>query len=310
LIATGGQPDANWTVQEANGTIGAAQTVFPNNADWWGFWPANGPTSDWIARNASTEFQGTAPPYTFITTFDLTGYNLAAVSLSGIWDVDDTGSLALNGHVLDIETAPYMNGGPSTFYVPAGSSDFQPGLNTLTITINTSDNFFEGVRLDGTVTDLPVLTSMPISSPVPISLLTPVTAPMPTPTSSILPTATPTPSLTPIKLGMQSHSVLGLTPPSGTRLLRVVTHGKSVQVYAENTNHSSHLLGSFPSARINELAVFGAKTPVKFVGGRTFKIDYVSTARNQGKPAPAALDMALAEWTLDQPTRPFHGFPA
>ncbi len=113
----------------------------------------------------------------------------------------------------------------------------------------------------------------------------------------LTPTPMPAPTWTPIRFGLESRSVLGLTPPPGTALIRVATHGKSVQVFAAQSNGNAQLLGSVPNARINELAVFGAKTPVKFVGGREFKVEYVS------KPALTALDAALAEWTVDQPVQ-------
>ncbi len=148
LLATGAQPDAYWTVQEANGTTGPAQTVFPNNADW-GNWPADGPTSDWIARDANAARQGTAP-YTFTRTFDLTGYDLATVSLAGQWGVDDTGTLAVNGHMIDTETDGWNRFTP---FVVAGAGGFlNQGLNTLTMTITASDNNIDGVRLDALLT--------------------------------------------------------------------------------------------------------------------------------------------------------------
>ncbi len=46
LLATGGQSDAHWTVDQPTGGQGPAQTVFPNNADWYGGWASNGPNSD------------------------------------------------------------------------------------------------------------------------------------------------------------------------------------------------------------------------------------------------------------------------
>jgi hypothetical protein len=140
LLATGGQPDAHWTVQQANGTTTAAQTVFPNNPDWYNGWPANGPNSDWIARDASTSRQGTTP-YTFTRTFDLTGYDLSTVVLAGAWNVDDTGTLAVNGHVIDTQGNPWGGGRFPTFLVAAASGFLNQGVNTLTITITASDNF-------------------------------------------------------------------------------------------------------------------------------------------------------------------------
>ena len=69
LITTGGQPDAHWSVQPQVGGIVPAQTVYPDNPDYFGLWVTNGPKSDWIARDANAAFQGSAP-YTFTRTFD------------------------------------------------------------------------------------------------------------------------------------------------------------------------------------------------------------------------------------------------
>jgi hypothetical protein len=61
LITTGGLPDAHWTVEQIGGGTGPGQVVTPGNADWGPSWVANGPHSDWIARNANTWDQGPAP---------------------------------------------------------------------------------------------------------------------------------------------------------------------------------------------------------------------------------------------------------
>ena len=88
LIGSGGVADANWTVQELSGPDAAAQTVFPGDADWFSggdglsAWAANGPNSDWIARDPTNQSQGRGP-YNFYETFDLSGYILSTVSLSG-----------------------------------------------------------------------------------------------------------------------------------------------------------------------------------------------------------------------------------
>ncbi len=157
LITTGGTSDAHWTVQEADGTTGAAQVVTPSNADWWNApgsgWLANGPNSDWIARDANNAFNGLGP-YTFTTTFDLTGANLATEALTGSWAVDDSGVLALNGNTIATLTrAPGMYPGYWTSLTPfsaSGASMFVNGINTLTITL-TTDNGWDGVRLEGSV---------------------------------------------------------------------------------------------------------------------------------------------------------------
>ena len=61
-----------------------------------GLGPLNGPNSDWIAINANTCRNGPAP-YSFDLVFDLSGSDLSAVSLSGFWSIDDTGTVSLNG---------------------------------------------------------------------------------------------------------------------------------------------------------------------------------------------------------------------
>jgi hypothetical protein len=149
-ILVGGAVDAHWTVPPL-GTATGPQTVFPGNADS-GFpdWIANGPSSDWIARDANTADQG-ATPYTFSRTFNLTGFDLSTVSISGSWTLDDVGELRLNGNLLGtLSGTPWFSFHP--FSVPAGSPFLNQGLNTLTITITSSDRFLEGVRLEGTLT--------------------------------------------------------------------------------------------------------------------------------------------------------------
>jgi hypothetical protein len=152
LISSGGVSDAHWTVttDPTFSPTGIPQTVFPNNADFFSGWVANGPNSDWIARNAKVTDNGPAP-YTFSRTFTLSASDLASASISGTWTIDDGGTLALNGNTLGTLTS----GGWSSlhsFSVPTGSADFVVGTNTLSITITSDDRFLEGARLEGTLT--------------------------------------------------------------------------------------------------------------------------------------------------------------
>ena len=143
LITTGGTNDCHWTV---NGN--PAQVVAPDNADWYWGWPSDGPNSDWIAINANTASNGPAP-YSFDLVFDLSGSSLSVVSLSGLWTLDDTGTLSLNGHQIAALSGAYLALYP--FSVPAGSPFFLQGVNTLTITMTSTDNYLDAVRLEGTV---------------------------------------------------------------------------------------------------------------------------------------------------------------
>jgi hypothetical protein len=158
LIASGGQADAHWSVQPQGGGVAPAQTVYPNNPDWYGLWLQNGPNSDWIARDATTNFQG-PPLYAFTRTLDLSGFNLSTVSINGLWAIDDNGILSLNGYVLSSLLSGGAIGGDASNYtmlhpfsVAAGSPYLLRGLNTLTITMTASNQFEDGVRLEGVVT--------------------------------------------------------------------------------------------------------------------------------------------------------------
>jgi hypothetical protein len=155
-VTVSGGSDAHWTV---NGN--PAQVVTSSSPDWYSGWPSDGPNSAWIARNANT-FQNGVNVY--FRTFDLSGYDISTVSMAGSWWIDDQGPLALNGHQIDY--SPW-DGWSATrhFSVPVGSPFFNAGANTLSISIDTSDNFFDGVRLEGT------LTASPIPEPCTLALL-------------------------------------------------------------------------------------------------------------------------------------------
>jgi hypothetical protein len=158
LIATGGQSDANWTVQEQGGGTGAAQAVTSSSPDYYGPWVPDGPHSDWIARNANVANNGPAP-YTFYRTFDLTSYDLATVSISGSWTIDDVGTLSLNGHQIAALGVGQWNA-LNPFSVATGSLLLRPGLNTLAITMTFTDQSLDAVRLEGTVSGLPLGTTI------------------------------------------------------------------------------------------------------------------------------------------------------
>ncbi len=163
LITTGAQSDAHWTVDNPQGssTTTPAQTVYPGNPNWFGGWLANGPNSTWIARDANTPANGLG---TYTRAFDLTGGDLSTVSITGSWAVDDTGILALNGQQIASLSAGAW-GSLTPFSLAAGSSTaalLNQGQNQLTIRIiDPTDNFLEGVRLQGTLTGSNAPTSVP-----------------------------------------------------------------------------------------------------------------------------------------------------
>jgi len=150
LIITGGTADSHWSVDAQAGGVQATQVVTPASSDWYSLWPANGPGSDWIARSAATIGNGPAP-YSFYRTFDLSGYDLSTVTIAGSWAIDDEGTLSLNGYQLGFHEWDEWDHGLETFSVPTGSPYLRQGVNTLTITETRNDNFYEGVRLEGTI---------------------------------------------------------------------------------------------------------------------------------------------------------------
>jgi hypothetical protein len=156
-----GSCDAFWTAvnggtnpgSAANAcTGGAAQIVLSNDADWFSGWVADNAHSDWIARNASNSNNGTS---TYSIVFNLSGYVLSTVSISGSWTLDDQGDLYLNNDATcQISTLGNGNWGGLTafsFTDSAHSSCFNQGNNTLSVVITSSDDFLEGVNLTGSV---------------------------------------------------------------------------------------------------------------------------------------------------------------
>src|SRR5207237_5511323 len=112
-------------------------------------WAANGPNSDWITIDASQVGNGPVIPYTYYRTFSLTPRDVALASISGTWGIDDGGDLRLNGNL--ISSVPFDYSATTPFSVGAGGGLFVPGTNTLTITMTVSDNAFEAVRLEGSL---------------------------------------------------------------------------------------------------------------------------------------------------------------
>jgi hypothetical protein len=149
IYADGGETDANWTATSdpTYDPTGTAQTVFSNDADWYGGWTPNTTSSDWIARNANVTNNGPAP-YSFSLTFSLA--DTTGASISGSWTIDDEGTLTLNGN--PVSSLGDGNWGGLTLFSDNNASDFVAGLNTLEITITADDEYLEGVDLTGTLT--------------------------------------------------------------------------------------------------------------------------------------------------------------
>ncbi len=105
--------------------VGTVSTLSSNSAYYSG--PA-APGSAWVWSGNSRDVD--AATYTF--SFDLTGYDLSTAALSGLWGVDNTGTISLNGNLIAslgaVITANFNN---LNSYGTTTPSFFTAGLNTL-----------------------------------------------------------------------------------------------------------------------------------------------------------------------------------
>ena len=147
----GGTVDPNWTWSNANPANGQAQVLDPTLANWWPEWVANSATSSWIGVAADNTQSGTTP-VVFQSSFDLTGLDPLTAAINGLWAIDDNGTLAVNGHVIDTLAEPTSWTSLHAFSLLGSSGFLVNGVNTITISITSSDNFLEGVRFEATGT--------------------------------------------------------------------------------------------------------------------------------------------------------------
>ncbi|HEY1187137.1 MAG TPA: hypothetical protein VGE74_05735 [Gemmata sp.] len=136
-LADGAQ-DVHWVVTSAPSAelTGAAVQATPHP-----LWVSPGSASGWVVPRGTTA-DSAAPEgtYVFQTTFDLTGYDPATASLSGLWAVDNAGAeVLLNGVSLGLthsrpaqfsDAREFMSLDP--FAVSAG---FVAGVNMITFVV-------------------------------------------------------------------------------------------------------------------------------------------------------------------------------
>ena len=79
----------------------------------------------------------------------LDGYDLATVSISGLWAIDDGGTLNLNGKQIATGAGLWSL---TAFPKQQGAALFNLGMNTLTMTITATEGQQDGVRLEATLT--------------------------------------------------------------------------------------------------------------------------------------------------------------
>lgn len=147
IQTTGNSLDTNWTAtnQQTGATVPTYVTT-SSNADWYSNW-GNIVSSDssWIAPYPNQTNNGY---YTYVYTFDLTGYELATAMFSGMkFAIDDEGSAYLNGNWLGSQSI----GGGNYYFTDLTvlSSYLVNGTNTLTVVSGSTDNYLEAMRFEG-----------------------------------------------------------------------------------------------------------------------------------------------------------------
>lgn len=112
-------------------------------------WLANSGTSQWVSfqQDYTTMVATSNVSYVYTTTFDLTGYVLSSVIITGGWAIDDLGTLSLNGGSA-LSTIAYDSEGSSydalhTFTLNQANG-LVAGVNTLTFAVTNYAAAFSG----------------------------------------------------------------------------------------------------------------------------------------------------------------------
>ncbi len=135
---TCGHSDAHWNVSTNNGPAFILDSTCQN---WFSGWAPNTSKSSWIG--ATTTNPTPPPPYTFSETFSMSGYILNTAVITGIWSIDDTGTLFINGIPIDTETRTFAG---VSFTVP--DADLIDGINTLSVAMTADDGMDDGARVE------------------------------------------------------------------------------------------------------------------------------------------------------------------
>jgi hypothetical protein len=161
LITANNTNDAHWTYVpvaslpappyyqfSASGTAAPLQVVGAGDAGFYGSWPANGPTSDWININPNSATGNTLGVYS--TTFNIPGPTVPTnLCLVGSVGIDDNGELAINGTAITGNISAIYS--LTALNIPIPSSQLVVGSNTLSLGWGSTDNNDEAFRLNGVI---------------------------------------------------------------------------------------------------------------------------------------------------------------
>jgi hypothetical protein len=171
LTDLNGSEDAFWTVRLANTNSinDLAAITYKHNA-----YSADTGNSRWISIDSTggNSTTSSSTTYIFTTTFNLTGYNASTALITGLWGIDNFGSIWLNGY----DTGNTLSFGYPAFrnmheFTITDSDFFIEGINTLTVQLtngHTDPNRDPGpmalridnLQLSATYAPEPVITSI------------------------------------------------------------------------------------------------------------------------------------------------------
>ena len=127
----GGSIDPHWVITAGPGVTSPAPAfVLTNPVSFY----AMSPSSSWIWVNADGS-GGTGSPYSFELTFSLTSSQASTAALSGMWGVDNNGSIDFNGSAAAGTGALSLTGGTENnfdvFHSFTITGGFVAGVNKL-----------------------------------------------------------------------------------------------------------------------------------------------------------------------------------
>ena len=175
VVLADGSVDPNWIISVAGGAFTPTVVTYPAD-QCCGMGTVDATRAKWInnvtSPNGITNDGWSNDTYTlFRRSFDLTGYDLSTVGITGTWRVADgiVGAF-LNGHFLFSSRAlvgPDQNvtnwGTDNPFLVALASPFLVSGVNTLEFQTETLNNTYDGLYLAATVTGRVTSTPEPAS---------------------------------------------------------------------------------------------------------------------------------------------------
>ena len=161
LVAPGAA-NTPWTVSPAGVGDGTSRVISAGNR--YSGWIPNSAISQWIGT-ADVSNTGPVGSYSFDQRFDLTGLVASTATIGGRWAGDDLLiDIRINGVSVGTDGIGGAAVGAGTswtdwhaFNIAANNAAFTNGINTISLVIQNSDNFLEGVRveLSGTARAIP-----------------------------------------------------------------------------------------------------------------------------------------------------------